>query len=138
MNSARIFLDRGINNWIEHFDPDEHQYLKNGLIKESSFDEAVEQRTMREKEEFEKEGEEKHFVDASEFKEFMIQVGIMRRCIWAWDSKKNDSIFIQEDDERQNELKNCTSYLFNPSLSNAPIAEAYGNRADHHILYGVM
>jgi len=123
VNSSRMFLNRNAKDWYEFVDADEHDYLNNGLIRESSFDRAIERRTKKEQDEWQmEEGTIKQFVDPEVFKRFMIEMGIMKRCILAYDSLNNKKRFFR-DSEGKN-FDNPIYYFFIPSLTNASIAEA--------------
>ena len=64
VNTSRICLNRNANEWREVVDLDERSFLRNGLIKESSLDEAIQRRMTRENEDRRKEGQDdKHFVN---------------------------------------------------------------------------
>ena len=89
--TAKIFLNRNAEDWYEFIEAHEHVYMNNGLIKESSFDLADKKRTNKEQEERRNDDKVKQFVEQDEFKRFMIEMGIIKRCIFGYDPQKRET-----------------------------------------------
>ena len=127
VNTSRLFLNRNAKDWYEFIDANEHDHLNNGLIKERSFDCALAKRMNKEKEDGKTQGKVKQFVDPEEFKVFMIEMGIIKRCLLGYDPDKEKKLFIRDNTAKSHHMVNPVPYFFIPSLSNLSIAEAYDN-----------